>query len=92
MTKLGTRHSKKDKFNAVIAVISGNQTISEICEKYKVHQSAVFRWKKHFFECGVDIFDQVKKKSKGSEDLNQLQRKIGELTMDLDFLKNALEK
>ena len=92
MAKLGKRHSKKEKFNVVLSLIQVNQTVSEICEKYKVHQSAIFRWKKQFLESGPDVFDQDKKKSKEPAEVYKLQRKIGELTMDLDFLREALEK
>lgn len=92
MTKIGKRHSKKTKFEAVILMISGNHTIAELCEKYKVHQSALFRWKKDFLEMGPDIFDSRPSKIPASERVDYLQRKIGELTMDVDFLKKALER
>ena len=92
MTKIGKRLSKKTKFDAVISMISGNYTVAELCEKHKVHQSALFRWKKDFLELGPDIFESRPSKTPPSIRIDALQRKIGELTMDVDFLKKALER
>lgn len=89
MAKIGKRHSKQAKFDAVIALIKGNETIAQLCDKYKVHQSTLFQWKKEFFDAGPDVFDKDKKSEK-SPPVDQLQRKIGELTMDIDFLRKAL--
>lgn len=74
-----------------MALLQGNQTVAELCDKYQVHQSALFRWKKEFLDAGPELFDKGKKKTSESGQVEQLQRKIGELTMDLDFLKKALE-
>jgi transposase len=90
MIKIGKRHSKQAKFEAVLALLQGNQTVSELCTKYSVHQSALFRWKREFLEAGPDIFDKNKKQSTEGVKVAVLQRKIGELTMDIDFLKEAL--
>jgi len=93
MTKIGKRHSSKIKFEATLALILENQTVSELCEKYKVHQSALFRWKKDFLEAGPTLFDSGRPfKTPATQQIDHLQRKIGELTMDIDFLKKALGK
>lgn len=91
MSHFRKKHSKQTKFEAVLALIKGDLTISEICQKYTIHQSVLHRWKKEFMEKGADIFD-TKFPGKKSDDttVEHLQRKIGELTMDIDFLKKNL--
>jgi transposase len=65
---------------------------SELCQKYGVHPTAVQRWKKELMESGAEIFNHRKKKKEDGPTVDDLQRKIGQLTMDLDFLKKALGK
>tara|TARA_B100000959_G_C14639053_1_gene483491 strand:- start:307 stop:585 length:279 start_codon:yes stop_codon:yes gene_type:complete len=90
MTTIKKRHGKKTKFKAVVDLLQENHTVSELCSKYGIHQSALFRWKKDFLEKGPDFFDKSCSRGDKSKTINQLERKIGELTMDVDFLNKAL--
>lgn len=91
MSTIRKHHTKQTKFAAVLLMIKGEMTISEISKKYNVHQSVLQRWKKEFMGKGADIFDsKVTSKKSDTVIIDQLQRKIGELTMDIDFLKKNL--
>ena len=48
--------------------------------------------KKELMESGTEIFNHRKKKKEDGPTVDDLQRKIGQLTMDLDFLKKVLGK
>jgi len=48
--------------------------------------------KLELLEGGADIFSHRKKRAEDGPTVDDLQRKIGQLTMDLDFLKKALGK
>ena len=93
MGKIRKQHSTKTKLEASILMESGKYPLGELCQRYGVHQSVLQRWRRALMDQGQLIFKSREKKSKvngpGSEDL---QRKIGELTMELDFLKKALGK
>ena len=86
------QHSTKIKLEAAIAMVSGKNTVAELCQKYGVHQSVLQRWKNELLTHGTDIFSRRKKRSESGPTVDDLQRKIGQLTMDLDFLKKALGK
>lgn len=92
MTKIRRIHSSKTKLEAAIAMVNGKQTVAELCQKYDVHQSVLHRWRADLMEKGVDIFSRHKPAKEEGPTAEDLQRKIGQLTMDLDFLKKALGK
>jgi transposase len=88
-SKIRKMHSKAIKFKAVIAMLKGEKTVQEISQEFSVHQSALHKWKKHFIEKGPDVFEDKMSKLSADPSVN-LERKIGQLTMEIDFLKKVL--
>lgn len=90
MSKIRKTHPKGLKFQAALAMIKSDKTIAELTQQYHVNPSLLHRWKKEFMEKGETIFA-----TKSDRDFSQgsviegLQRKIGELTMEIDFLKKV---
>jgi len=69
--------------------LRGIKTINEIAREYNIHSVQIGKWKKELKEKLPEVF---KKKSniefkELKKEKEHLQRKIGELTMDVDFLK-----
>lgn len=75
-----------------MALISEKHTLAELSQKYGVHQTVLQRWKKDLLEHGPNVFDSKTKPKSEHKEIDGLQRKIGQLTMELDFLKKALGK
>lgn len=92
MSKQRKQHSKQTKFQAVIALLSGQHTLAELSQRYGTHQSVLQRWKKEFLDCGPELFDRSKRPPTEHQEIEALERKVGQLTMELDFLKKALGK
>jgi len=91
MTTIRKKHSKQIKFKAALTLCKGEKTVAQISQEYGVHQSVLHRWKKMLLEEGADIFDdQRQKKAHTEPTTSDLERKVGQLTMELDFLKKAL--
>lgn len=90
MTKIRRHHSKQTKFNAAIDMVKGEETIQQISQKYAIHQSVLLRWKKLLTEEGPRLFEDHRKKLPSDDQTAELQRKVGQLTMEIDFLKKAL--
>jgi transposase len=86
------------KFEIALSAAKGDCTINEICEKYQVSASQVHAWKKQLLENGRSLFDKdsVKTSSKKLAEKRrretQLYEKIGQLTVERDFLKKSWEK
>ena len=88
------KYNEATKFEAVIKMIKGEETIQQLCSHYKVHQSVLQRWKKDFMDNGPNVFKCPKSKTTKDQTpiIEAFERKVGQLTMELDFLKKALEK
>jgi transposase len=84
------QHNKQTKFNAAIDLVKNDKTLLELSQKYGVCQSRLQRWKKALMEGGPGIFEDQRKKKTPAEGMEALERKIGQLTMEVDFLKKAL--
>jgi transposase-like protein len=73
-------------------MIKGDMTVAQISQKYKVHASVLHRWKKTILNQGCDLFESpLSKPSVSPAQTEGLERKIGQLTMEIDFLKKVLE-
>jgi transposase-like protein len=85
-------YSKKVKFQAALALISEKHTLAELSQKYEVHQSVLQRWKKDLLEKGASLFERNGKPKTENKEIEALQKKVGKITMENDFLKKALGK
>ncbi len=69
-------------------------TINDICQRYQVAPSQVHNWKKQLVERGSNVFVKNDKaaQSKAMEQerkQNKLYEKIGQLTVERDYLKKV---
>lgn len=81
------------KFEIALLAIKGETTLSTICQRYQVSPSQAHAWKKELLERGAEVFGKVTKKQKPEVNLEDAQRKlfekIGQLTVERDFLKKS---
>jgi transposase len=81
------------KFEIVLLVLKGETTLSDICQRYAVAPSQVQAWKKQLLEHGAGVFSKAEKGTVRVADQERLQRqlyeKVGQLTMERDFLKKS---
>jgi transposase len=85
------------KFEIALLAIKGETTLNDICKRYEVAPSQVKAWKKQLIEQGANLF--IKSDKAAEEIANKLEReqsklyeKIGELTVERDFLKKVWRK
>jgi transposase-like protein len=89
-TNLKRKHSKQIKFKAALELYKSDKTANQISKEYGVHQNVVQRWKKKLIEEGPELFEDNRTKKSSSDSTESLERKIGQLTMEIDFLKKVL--
>src|SRR3982751_184082 len=85
------------KFEIVLLVIKGETTLNEICKRYGVAPSQVHLWRKQFLDKGSELFLRSDKAVDTTAiDLerqqSKLYEKIGQLTVERDFLKKSWGK
>lgn len=90
--------SPSAKFEIALLAIKGETTLNEICTRYQVAPSQVHAWKKQLLEQGADLFAKNSNKAAETTALElerkqgKLYEKIGQLTVERDFLKKSWNK
>lgn len=87
--KKRTIMSGTQKAKVALAAVKGNKTVNEIAQEFGVHPTQVGLWKKALLENAGQLFD-VKRGSKATDPQNDSERlyaKIGQLNMELEWLK-----
>lgn len=90
MTKKQRRkHSAADKARIALDAAIGRQTMSEIAATHGVHPVQVSQWKKELIARAPELFER---KATGHErDAEEIEKehhaKIGQLTLEIDWLK-----
>jgi len=89
MGQLRKRYNASFKAKVALEAIRGERTISEIASETGVHPNQISKWKKQALEELPDIFSGGKKKREhSSEELeSELYKHIGQLKVELDWLK-----
>lgn len=83
------RHSEAFKSRVGLEAILGVKTVAQIAQEYSIHPVQVSQWKAMIREWLPELFETAGKSGEDSERLiADLHQKIGELTVDLDYLKN----
>jgi transposase len=85
-------HSAKFKAQIALEAIRGEKTIAEIAAHHQVHATQVTAWKNQALESMAGIFGGEAAASDDKERIRELHAKIGELTVERDFLEGALGK
>lgn len=77
------------KMKVVLEVMKGEKTASQIASHYRVHPNQITKWKKQAVEGLRDVFSRRNgKKSQTDEELTaELYQQIGQLKVELDWLK-----
>jgi transposase-like protein len=92
MKKNRTKHSAAFKAKVALEALREQEPIAEIARRHKVHPNVVYKWKRQLAENVAMVFET----DGGGEDVaereTELLRKIGELTVERDFLANGLAR
>ena len=87
-------HTSAFKSKVALAAIRGEQTLGDLAQQYDVHPNQIKQWRDQLMEGAISVFDQPGKVAKEDPpvDVKNLHAKIGELTLENDFLEGALTK
>ena len=91
MSRKRRNHSPEFKSKVALAAVKGDQTLSELSQQYGINSNLIVKWKKQLIEQSNEVFASGKGLSPDREsEIQGLQAKIGQLTMENDFLAKVL--
>ena len=97
MSKKRKVYSAEFKAKLVLEVLEGIDTVNEIASKYEVQPLNLRNWKKQFLENMSLAFDKSSVVKEYKEEIEELQKdndtlakKVGNLTIEKDFLEGKL--
>ncbi len=85
-------HSPAFKAKVALAAFKGEATLAELAKRYDVHANQISQWKEQLIGGAADVFGGDSRPSEPTIDVKALHAKIGELTLENDFLEGALSK
>jgi transposase-like protein len=93
MSKKRRNHSPEFKSKVALVAIKGDKTLSELSQQYGVNGNLIVKWKKQLMERSAEVFASGKGLAPDREsEIQSLQAKIGQLTMENDFLAKVLDR
>ena len=91
MKRSRRNHSPAFKAKVALQAIRGDKTLSELAQQHHVHPTQIGAWKQQLLERATEVFANGQSVAEDSQQrVQELHAKIGELTMERDFLSNAL--
>ena len=87
-----TRTPRSPTFKKKIALeaLREESTINEISRKHGIHPIQVSQWKKTLLDGAEAVFEKRTNRAKYEKEKEALERKVGQLSIELDFLKKKL--
>ena len=95
MSKRARRtHSPAFKAKVALAAVKGDRTLAQLAEQFDVHPNQITSWKAQLEGGAADMFGAGGGNAAAlpAIDVKSLHAKIGELTLENDFLEGALTK
>jgi len=89
-------HDASFKVRVVLEAIKESKTLAELGSEFSIHPNQIRNWKNEFLEKASGVFsenqDNEKELKRLEEERDRLHQRIGEQSMDIDFLKKNLKR
>ena len=92
--KTRAKHSAAFKAKVALAAVQEQQTTAELARRYKLHPNQIYKWKREFVLNAERVFerDDGRRHTELAERESELLQKIGELTVERDFVARGLDR
>ena len=87
------------KAKIVLEVLKEEKTISEIASREGIHTNQIGNWKREFLENAPRVFAQSRNEKEATKQVEEMketerdyQAKVGQLTLEVDWLKKKHEQ
>lgn len=85
-------HSAAFKAKVAMAALKGDKNLTELAQQYDVHANQIATWKAQLQERAKEMFETGAERAQQhtGPSVKDMQAKIGQLTLENDFLAGAL--
>lgn len=92
MKKGKRQHTAEFKARVVLDALRETMTLAELASKFEVHPTQIAKWKKQFTASIPEVFGSSREKREKDDEAekDRLLRKIGQLQVEVDWLKKKL--
>lgn len=92
MARTRRRFSAALKARVALEAIRGQKTAAELAGEHQVHPSQITQWKKQLLEAAQELFSDRRGQDRQQQEelIAQLYQQIGQLKVEVDFLKKKL--
>lgn len=80
------------KTKVVLEALQERESIQELAKKYDLHPNQISTWKSKFLNDASSVFEKGGQKEDVEKEKASLYKKVGQLQMEVDFLKKVLGK
>ncbi len=87
MPKIRKRYSAERKGKIALEAAKEVKTLNELATEFGIHQAQISKWKKELLEAIPSVFTKDKSLLNWNKERDNLLRKIGEVTVERDWLK-----
>ena len=93
MKKQRRKFSKEFRLKVILESLKERSTLKDMATKYELHPNQITNWKQNYLKKSLEILDVKTKKESADQkekEREKLYSKIGQLQMEVDFLKKKL--
>ena len=90
MQKSRRKFTAKFKAKVALEALKEQSTLQELSNRYGVHGNQISKWKREFLDNAAAVFEKENKNNNAEAHGEELYKKIGQLQVEIDFLKKKL--
>ncbi len=84
-------HTAAFKAKVAVAALKDDKTLAELAEKFDLHANQIAQWRTQLIEASMGVFlTQAEKRENTGPSVKDMQAKIGQQALEIDFLAVAL--